>query len=144
MEGSRIFSLEMDGVAVVPAVRMTRGELYGKRTSSAKRKRIDSYLACKEELKLRFQLEARKRKLDTPLNHPVSLSLEAHYTDKRTRDLKNIVATVEDALVAAGILTDDSVKYLPAYGGMVAKLGQEKHYLRVELGLHPKATLKSP
>lgn len=133
MEGSQIFSLEMAGVVVVPAVRMTRGELRGSKTSNAKRKRINSYLNCKQDLKLRFMRQAKKLKLDTPLNHPVSLSLDVHYTDKRVRDLKNIVATIEDALVAAGVIKDDSIRYLPAYGNIRARQAQEKHYLWVEL-----------
>ena len=133
MDGSQIFYLAMDGVAVVPAVRMTQGELRGKRTPSAKQRRIDLYLSCKEDLSWRFKMQARKLGLKTPLSVPVTLSLEVHYTDRRKRDLKNIVGTIEDALVAAKVIEDDALKYLPKYKDIEATLGHEKYYLRVEL-----------
>ena len=78
-------------------------------------------------------MQARKLGLKTPLSVPVTLSLEVHYADRRRRDLKNIVGTIEDALVAAGVIEDDAIRYLPAYADIRAKLGQEKLYLRVEL-----------
>ena len=130
-EGS-IFHSEQE-IAVTPAVRMTRGELFGKKTGTAKRKRIDSYLNCKQELQIIFRNHARALGISLPMSTPVSLRLEAHYTDNRKRDLKNIVGTVEDSLVTAGILVDDGSKYLPIYDRVEVKLQQERPFLRVTL-----------
>jgi Holliday junction resolvase RusA-like endonuclease len=45
-------------------------------------------------------------------DYPVCVETIFHLSDKRNRDLDGMTATVMDCLVKAGILQDDSIKYV--------------------------------
>ena len=65
--------------------------------------------------------------------YPVDLSLVFYFDNLRRHDLDNAAAGVMDALVKAGVLEDDSVKYVECltlqYGGL------DKEQPRVEIYL---------
>lgn len=50
---------------------------------------------------------ARPGKIDGP--YTLSLAVQRNWRSKRARDIDNIIKPVSDALVAAGIITDDSL-----------------------------------
>lgn len=48
-------------------------------------------------------------------NYPVVVSFRFSFSDKRRRDLDNCVSTVFDTLVKAGIIEDDSHKFVRTF-----------------------------
>lgn len=57
-------------------------------------------------------LQLRQYQINEPLKGRQELSIMFYVKDNRRRDLDNMLTTVQDALVKAGILEDDSWKYL--------------------------------
>lgn len=70
----------------------------------------------------------------------VTVAYKFRIKDKRARDLDNMIASVNDALVKAGLLRDDSWQCL-AIGGADAELDKENP--GVEIWLDEQETLAS-
>lgn len=67
------------------------------------------------------------------VHYPLSLIITFYFDNNRRHDLDNALSSVMDALVAAGVMTDDSLNYVDSitiqYGGY------DKEYPRVEIYL---------
>ena len=66
-------------------------------------------------------------------DYPINLNIVVYYDNKRRHDLDNALGTVMDALTAAGVIEDDSTKYVECI--VVQFGGYDKQNPRVEIYL---------
>jgi len=125
VDGEVVFRAYLNGYKVIPCVRMTRR---GKHATQ----RARDYNKQQAEMADQFTAVALEHKVECPVKGQVSIDIVAGYEDRRKRDGTNIVKAVEDALVFAGVLKDDSVSYVPQ-GQWHVKLGRKQAYLIVQL-----------
>lgn len=69
-------------------------------------------------------IELLRYRIKEPLDGKQELSIMFYVKDNRRRDLDNMLTTIQDALVKAGILIDDSWKNLKI-GAVDAKLDKD-------------------
>lgn len=78
------------------------------------------------------QLQLNSMRPRTPLEGRQSISIMFYLKDNRRRDIDNMLTTIQDALVKAGILADDSWKNLKV-GDLDARLDKENPRAEIEL-----------
>lgn len=66
-------------------------------------------------------------------DYPINLNIVVYYDNNRRHDLDNALSTVMDALAAAGVIEDDSTKYVECI--VVQFGGLDKENPRVEIYL---------
>ena len=99
------------------------------------------YLENQELLRDEFWLAKlhcqHKGKHDFPLSKPMSMRIDYLLEGKPRIDRANIEKSIEDALVKAGVIVDDCIKYIPD-AHVTIWSGQDRHRLFVQLKYIPE------
>jgi len=107
--------------------------------------RSRTYLENQELLRDEFwlaKLQAQQKgKHHFPLTGPHSLRIDYLLKGKPRIDRTNIEKAVEDALVKAGVIEDDCIKYIPD-AHVTVWSGQDRYRLFVQLKYIPEGRLK--
>jgi Holliday junction resolvase RusA-like endonuclease len=88
-------------MAVMPHPRLAHG-----RRAQAYHTRTQAYFTNRNELAMRLKASGRLR---DAIATPCAIKAAFHFPDRRRRDIDNLLKTLFDALMTAGIITDDSL-----------------------------------
>ena len=81
------------------------------------------------------QILALMNRGELPISEPVNVAEVFYMPTARRVDLLNLQEAIDDALVRAGVLSDDSVKIVAGHEGSTAKI--DRNDPRIEITITP-------
>ncbi len=131
-----LFRAYIPGMRVKPTVRQTQRSKYVNKEAIAYNKNqheLAQELTKASYLWMDIVKSLYKEKIKFPIEGPMIISYTAAYTGKHLRDDNNVRKAVEDALVKAGVISDDDCVILPGADRTRTRIGAKENYLVVEL-----------
>jgi len=116
MANKAIFTATLENFVLIPKLKRTHK---GRFSPAAKK-----YHANQNTIAWEFK---KASMLNSPINYPIKLTCSIYLKDKKRKDLGNLIGSIEDALVKAGVIKDDNTTIISqhntkAYHGDVAKI----------------------